>query len=219
MTSAELVSCLVGMAVFAGVVAIPFIGGYLAARDYWRDGVCYSLRYDVAYWRGEHGKAKQREWLFWLHLKRLWDERDAAMARCKELEQQLELANGLLDGSLMRDATNAVIQKRTPHVGDSWCLWATHNGRGVPLAHDANCEAECDQLAQGVIDYEAKHKAADAKAFIEQASAEVQEEAVRLVAIDWDRVERALTEAKEAAATLNEARKIDPEAWNKPMDL
>jgi hypothetical protein len=110
MTSAELVSCLVGMAVFAGVVAIPFIGGYLAARDYWRDGVCYSLRYDVAYWRGEHGKAKQREWLFWLHLKRLWDERDAAirwadawkaasadidaerlaaLARCADLEHEL----------------------------------------------------------------------------------------------------------------------------------
>jgi hypothetical protein len=61
--------------------------------------------------------------------------------------------------------------------------------------------------------------AIEAKAFIEQASVEVQEEAVRLAAIDWDRVERALTEAKEAAATLNEARKIDPEAWNKPMDL
>jgi hypothetical protein len=88
-------------------------------------------------------------------------ERDAANARCAELERQLGLANGLLDGSLMRDATNAVIAKRKPQVGDSWCLWAANNGPGDPLEYDADREAECDQLAQEVVNWEKQQKSAE----------------------------------------------------------
>ena len=132
----------------------------------------------------------------WLHVKCLWDERDAAIrwadawkATCADVDAE----------------------------------------RLAALARCADLEREISRL-QAVVceeDYKSIGRvlsgpstvAAEAKAFIEQASAEVQEEAARLAAIDWERVERALNESREITAKLSDLRKIDPDVCNKPMDL
>jgi hypothetical protein len=58
--------------VVIGLMFAAFIGGYLWAWNESRQ----RLHYEAASRRGEQGKAKQREWLLWHHIKRLWDERD-----------------------------------------------------------------------------------------------------------------------------------------------
>lgn len=132
----------------------------------------------------------------WRHVKRLWDERDAAIrwadawkATCADIDAE----------------------------------------RLAALARCADLEREISRL-QAVVceeDYKSIGRvlsgpstvAAEAKAFIEQASAEVQEEAARLAAIDWERVERALNESREITAKLSDLRKIDPDVCNRPMDI
>lgn len=174
------------------VYAIGFLLGYLTARSVWR-----GLRhYEAASRRGEQGKAKQREWLLWFHVKRLWDERDAA----------IRWADAWKAASADIDAE-----------------------RLAALARCADLEHELSRL-QAVVceeDYKSIGRvlsgpstvATEAKAFIEQASVEVQEEAARLAAIDWERVERALNESREITAKLSDLRKIDPDVCNRPMDI
>jgi len=233
----------------ATVVIASYSIGYWTAKRYWREKVQAAHRYEVeAEERAFQAEERCADWMerctTWMNylndakrffaerqsrdrkrlgeiIWRLWGERDQMHAAILAYgNNPAGFDYGVLDAverlEKERDALIALLSEshkaNNPGVPEpNWVMMASAMQQSLD-GHGGTIDEILTAIDSGTV-------AAEAKAFIEQASAEVQEEAARLAAIDWERVERALNESREITAKLSDLRKIDPDVCNKPMDL